>query len=56
MLLNQQSENLTQVAYDSEYYDQAHFTKDFKEFTGITPKDFLTDDQMILSSIFYKNE
>jgi AraC-like DNA-binding protein len=56
MLLNQQSGNLTEIAYESEYYDQAHFIKDFKEFTGTTPKDFLEDDKMILSSLFYKND
>lgn len=56
MLLNRQSENLTKISYESEYYDQAHFIKDFKEFTGTTPKDFLEDDTMILSSLFYKND
>jgi AraC-like DNA-binding protein len=56
MLLNRQSENLTTIAYESEYYDQAHFIKDFKEFTGITPKEFLEDDKMVLSSLFYKND
>ncbi len=56
MLLNQQTENLTQIAYESEYYDQAHFTKDFKEFTGTTPKAFLEDGQMALSTLFYKKE
>jgi len=55
MLLNRQSETLTKIAYESEYYDQAHFIKDFKEFTGTTPKEFLEDDKMILSSLFYKN-
>lgn len=53
MLLNQQSENLTKIAYESEYYDQAHFIKDFKEFTGSNPKEFLEDDKMALSSLFY---
>jgi AraC-like DNA-binding protein len=56
ILLNRQFENLTNIAYESEYYDQAHFTKDFKEFTGTTPKEFLDDDKMILSTIFYKND
>lgn len=56
MLLNRQSENLTKVAYDNEYFDQAHFVKDFKEFTGTTPKEFLRDGKMILSSIIYKND
>lgn len=53
LLLNQQSENLTQIAYESEYYDQAHFNRDFREFTGINPKEFLENDKMLLSSIFY---
>jgi AraC-like DNA-binding protein len=54
MLFNQTTESLTEIAYESEYYDQAHFIKDFKEFTGITPKEFLTDERMTLSSILYK--
>jgi hypothetical protein len=56
MLLNQQSESLTKIAYESEYYDQSHFIKDFKEFTGTNPKDFLEDDKMALSSLFYKKD
>ncbi|SHH11498.1 helix-turn-helix domain-containing protein [Flavobacterium defluvii] len=31
------SESLTTIAYDCGYYDQAHFIKEFKKFTGITP-------------------
>ncbi|MDN5204545.1 helix-turn-helix transcriptional regulator [Fulvivirgaceae bacterium BMA10] len=53
MLLNN-NENLTDIAYESEYFDQAHFIKDFKEFTGITPKEFLGDESMALSTLFYK--
>ncbi len=54
MLLNEEAENLTSIAYESEYYDQAHFIKDFKEFTGISPREFLGNKNMALSSLFYK--
>ena len=54
MLLNEEGESLTNIAYESEYYDQAHFIKDFKEFTGINPKEFLDNENMTLSTLFYK--
>ena len=54
MLLNKTTGTLTDLAYENEYYDQAHFIRDFKEFTGITPKDFMTDDKMALSALLYK--
>jgi AraC-like DNA-binding protein len=56
LLLNRESEKLTSIAYESEYYDQAHFIRDFKEFTGTTPKDFVEDEKMVLSSLFYKKD
>ena len=56
MVLNQQSGNLTNIAHESAYYDQAHFIKDFKKFTGTTPKDFLEDDSMVLSALLYKKD
>lgn len=31
---------LTSVAYDSGYFDQAHFIKEFKKYTGITPHQY----------------
>ncbi len=40
MLLTKESANLTALAHENNYYDQAHFIKDFKELVGITPKEF----------------
>lgn len=35
-----QKKSLTETAYSAGYFDQAHFIKDFKSFTGQTPKAF----------------
>ena len=32
---------LSELAFNAGYFDQAHFNKDFKLFTGQTPSDFL---------------
>ncbi len=53
VLLNKKNSKLTEVAHNSEYFDQAHFIKDFKEFTGITPKEFYGTD-LNMSLIFDK--
>lgn len=43
-LLRTKTTKFTDVIYENEYFDQAHFIKDFKEFTGHTPKEFYGDD------------
>ncbi len=55
-MLNNQEETLTRIAYESDYYDQAHFIKDFKELTGTNPSDYLDDEQMMLSTLIYSKE
>ena len=39
-------ESLTQMAYHLKYFDQAHFSKDFKAATGISPKKYFLDKQL----------
>ncbi|MCI0447796.1 helix-turn-helix domain-containing protein [bacterium] len=33
--------NLTTVAVSCDYYDQAHFIKEFEEFSGLAPREYL---------------
>jgi AraC-like DNA-binding protein len=40
-LARRQPISLTELAYRSGYFDQAHFIKDFKRYTGMTPKQYL---------------
>ncbi|MDF2456456.1 MAG: helix-turn-helix protein [Cytophagaceae bacterium] len=34
------SKSLTEICYENHFFDQAHFIKDFKQFTGDTPENF----------------
>lgn len=44
---------LTSVAYDAGYFDQSHFIRDFKSFTGLTPTAYLNNisavNQMLIN-------
>jgi AraC-like DNA-binding protein len=33
---------LTEYAYRNGYFDQSHFIRDFKTYSGYTPKEFVT--------------
>ncbi|MBO9615529.1 MAG: AraC family transcriptional regulator [Dyadobacter sp.] len=44
---------LTSIAYDAGYFDQSHFIRDFKSFTGLTPSAYLSNlsavNQMLIN-------
>lgn len=54
-MINKEYSTLTELAYDNGYYDQAHFIKDFKTYTGFTPKDFF-ESNFSFSRLFYESE
>jgi AraC-like DNA-binding protein len=51
MLDQNQYSSLTSLAYENGYYDQAHFIKDFKDFTGLSPKSFYSEN-LQLATLF----
>jgi len=55
MMGQKQFTSLTSLAYENGYYDQAHFIKDFKEFTGVSPKEFYTGN-LKMSALFIGEE
>jgi AraC-like DNA-binding protein len=55
MMVNKQFTSLTALASEGEYYDQAHFIKDFKEFTGLTPKEFYSEN-LKMTSLFFGDD
>jgi AraC-like DNA-binding protein len=47
-LLYKDFSKLSDLAYDYGYFDQMHFIKEFKRFTGKTPKEFVRQNDSIL--------
>jgi AraC-like DNA-binding protein len=54
MLGKQPALSLTALAHENGYYDQAHFIKDFKEFTGMLPGEFYAGN-LAMSALFIDN-
>lgn len=41
---NKRVKSLTDLTYRAGYFDQSHFSRDFKTFTGMSPKDYFKED------------
>ncbi|MGF1728389.1 helix-turn-helix domain-containing protein [Photobacterium kasasachensis] len=53
-LLSGYHQQYTAIVLDHGYYDQPHFIKDCKHFTGLTPKQFLSEGNFALNH--YNND
>jgi AraC-like DNA-binding protein len=53
-LVTKKDTSLTSIAYDCGYFDQSHFIRDFKSFTGLTPSDYSSENSPI-TSVFANN-
>lgn len=45
---------LTDIAYESGYFDQSHFIREFREFSGFSPKDYFMEDPDEIADSFIK--
>ncbi|WP_413927483.1 ECF transporter S component [Clostridioides sp. ES-S-0108-01] len=45
--------SLFDFIYENEYYDQAHFIKEFKKFSGTSPIKFIGENKTIKENIKY---
>lgn len=50
-LVTENQSSLTSIAYDCGYFDQSHFIRDFKLFTGFTPSAYSPDAYPVAQAI-----
>jgi AraC-like DNA-binding protein len=42
---------LTHIAQEFDYFDQSHFIREFKSYSGVTPKTFISDNNIVFVDI-----
>ena len=53
--LNETDESMLSICYKLGYYDQSHFIKDFKKFSGVSPKKYMNAEPQLIDN-FTSNE
>ncbi|WML33734.1 helix-turn-helix domain-containing protein [Clostridium sp. OS1-26] len=53
LICKKAEDTIASVAYENDYFDQAHFTREFQEFTGVTPSKFLKEHITIKENTKY---
>ena len=48
VLVSQKNASLTSIAYECGYFDQSHFIREFRTFTGQTPSSFIPESSSAL--------
>ncbi|AQX13656.1 DNA-binding protein [Elizabethkingia meningoseptica] len=46
----EQTDSLTTLGYESDYFDQSHLIRDFKRYTGITPRQYLNKTEKLATN------
>jgi AraC-like DNA-binding protein len=49
--LQHPDESLTHAAFEFGYFDQSHFIKDMKKATGMTPSNFLAQENLFAAQL-----
>ena len=55
-LVDKNEQSWTSLAYEAAYYDQSHFIRNFKDFTGESPSSYLFDEKNLANFFLKKPE
>jgi len=55
-LVQQNNNNWSDLAYQAAFYDQSHFIRNFKDFTGENPTDYAFDEKTMANFFLRKNK
>lgn len=47
------STSLADIAYDNGYTDQAHFNREFRRYTGVSPRTFMSEHRSVKENAIY---